>query len=277
MIGFTFLVVAAVLISVTSSFAVKAVKPKDAPKLIKNDPLELLSKTFHSVKNIRAITKDTKDFTKKLATQTINRVLYYEGKVYMAQGFYTDTCLCGESSTGTQCQEYKVGTEKDGLIPVVINIFNTTDCSGFATVTYRIPAPSSGTSTVESDCDAGSDTFDLPYKLEVGGPNYYEKFGSGELNFIYGHKEDCSSNSFTSYFFAANRVCAYGPEDVCKENNTWEAVDKFSVRVTVYTDNQCENVAGSYTYSFEDQQCQAMSDGDQSALSEYNTVMFQGF
>ena len=141
---------------------------------------------------------------------TISQIFYYNNDVYLAHGYYIDTCLCGGSSSGAQCQKYIVEptTISDDKIPIhlTVQIFNGTDCSSPATLTYRnrIIAPS-GVSTIESDCDAGADLMDLPYRILIGGDSSYQLFGKGELNFLYGRKEDCSDNLFSSYFFSAAR------------------------------------------------------------------------
>ena len=164
---------------------------------MKNDPFKALAEHIHEMKNIRIVSKPE---------TTITEAFYYKDNVYLAHGYYANTCLCGESSSGAQCQKYVVEpTTSDDKIPLTIHIFNAEDCSSPASITYRLVIPSSGVSTVESDCDAGADLMDLPYKVQIGSVNAYESFGTGELNLMYGRKEDCSENLFSSYFFSAAR------------------------------------------------------------------------
>ena len=164
---------------------------------IKNDPLKLLTEQIHAMKNIRIASKPE---------TTITQAYYYKDNVYLAHGFYANTCLCGESSSGAQCQKYVVEPNvSDDKIPVTIHIYNAADCSNLAAITYRLVVPSSGVSTVETDCDAGADSMELPFKIQVDDAKPYESFGSGELNFLYGQREDCAENSFTSYYFSASR------------------------------------------------------------------------
>jgi len=234
---------------------------------IKNDPLKPLTEHISEMKNIRIVSKpDT----------TITNAYYYNDNVYLAKGFYANTCLCGESSSGAQCQKYVVEpTVSDNTIPVTINIFNATDCSKPADITYKFVVPSSGVSKVGFDCDAGADLIELPYKIQVGDVNAYESFGSGDLSFLYGRQEDCAENLFNSYSFFAFLKCGYGPMVVCAQNSTYEVLDSFSVRITLYSDNQCDTVTNTFEYSSKDQQCQPLSEQDDSEMSNFSTIMFQ--
>ena len=165
---------------------------------VKNGPFKPLTDHMHELKNIRIASRPE---------STITEAFYYKDNVYLAHGYYTNTCICGESSSGAQCQKYVVEptAASDDTIPLTINIFNAEDCSRPASITYRLVIPSSGVSTFETDCDAGADLMDLPYKVQIGGVGAYESFGSGELNLIYGRKEDCADNLFSSYYFSAAR------------------------------------------------------------------------
>ena len=107
---------------------------------IKDDPFKALIEHMNEIKNIRTVSKPE---------NIITQAYYYKDTVYLAHGYYANTCLCGESSSGAQCQKYVVEpTISDDKIPLTIHIFNAADCSGLASITYRLVIPASGISTV---------------------------------------------------------------------------------------------------------------------------------
>jgi len=252
------------------------------PKKLENflAPLHSISKFEKKLKNVRAVPKKSSE-----PSGSLNLVYIYEDATYLAHGTYLNSCLCGESETESEayCQVYQYSPSLSTADQLLLSLttYQGLSCDGVPLETHSHLVPTTGNSTITTNCDAGEVAFDLPFQLSVSDDaSAYQSLGKGILNFQFSRKEDCESNAFTSYYLQRPNTCGQGPEGVCIPTGTWVPLSTYSVHVTAYEDTTCTNVIATIDYSFESQKCSAIppSDDDSSNdLANYQTVMFQGF